>query len=479
MHRWTIARRLFAVVGTLVSLLAITGVASLLGTITIKGHLEETANKTAVRLGLARECETLVTQLFFEERSLILASVMNDSALAQRAAERRDNELASLQDRVKQLGGLVRTESGRRAVADLAAAVQGWRDLHAEVLRLVGAGQAADGHALSDKRGKPLRDAMRASIQTIVKNQEQFLKEDATAAESDAARLMITLAVSFGLGLLVAMAALLVIRAVNRRLKGISGNVRGGAEQVTSAAAEVAGAAQTLSQGASEQAASLEETSASMEEIGAVARQNAKTAEGCTELVGSAAKGVERMNVAVEEMVSSMNDITESSRKVSKIIKTIDEIAFQTNILALNAAVEAARAGEAGLGFAVVADEVRNLAQRSADAARDTSALIEESIARSRQGQAKLAQVGQAVTAITATVGDVRRAVEEMAGASRQQTQGIQQVAEAISQMEKVTQSVAATAEESAAASEELAGQAEMAKQSSQELAELVGVASE
>jgi methyl-accepting chemotaxis protein/methyl-accepting chemotaxis protein-1 (serine sensor receptor) len=169
-----------------------------------------------------------------------------------------------------------------------------------------------------------------------------------------------------------------------------------------------------------------------------------------------------------------MNGINSSSEKISKIIKVIDEIAFQTNILALNAAVEAARAGEAGMGFAVVADEVRNLAQRSAQAARDTAGLIEESIAKSNDGKTKLEQVAKAVRSITESSGKVKTLVDEVKLGSQEQARGIEQVAKAITQMERVTQATAASAEESASASEELTAQSEALREIVVELAGMV-----
>ena len=244
-------------------------------------------------------------------------------------------------------------------------------------------------------------------------------------------------------------------------LQATASEIRESAGQVLQLSRMVATSSQSLSQGATEQAASLEETSASMEEMASMTRKNAENATQATSLVTDVAGHVVASNVALSEMVESMTSIKESSNKVAKIIKTIDEIAFQTNILALNAAVEAARAGEAGMGFAVVADEVRNLAQRSAQAARDTAVLIEESIARSQNGATKVEQVAAAIQAITASVQQVKGIVEEVRESSHQQTQGIDQVSQAIAQMEKVTQTTAATAEESASASEQLTAQAE------------------
>jgi methyl-accepting chemotaxis protein len=252
---------------------------------------------------------------------------------------------------------------------------------------------------------------------------------------------------------------------VNRKLSQETERLSETADGVLRASNEVARAAQSLSQGATEQAASLEETSASMEEMASMTRQNAENSQTAAALMGEVDAQVRGSNQALDDMVASMASIQDSSREVAKIIKTIDEIAFQTNILALNAAVEAARAGEAGMGFAVVANEVRSLAQRSAQAARDTATLIEESIAKAQSGNVKVEQVASAISGITASVIKVKGLVDEVSNASRQQSQGIDQVSQAIAQMEKVTQTTAATAEESAAASEELNAQAESAMQ--------------
>jgi methyl-accepting chemotaxis protein/methyl-accepting chemotaxis protein-1 (serine sensor receptor) len=255
----------------------------------------------------------------------------------------------------------------------------------------------------------------------------------------------------------------------------VASEIAESSSQVSNAATQVASSSQSLAQGASEQAASLEETSASTEELTSMTRKNAENSQAVARLMAETETKVGGANTALDQMMTSMREIDASSDKVAKIIKVIDEIAFQTNILALNAAVEAARAGEAGMGFAVVADEVRNLAQRSAQAAKDTAALIEDSIVHSKEGTTRLDQVAEAIRSITASSAQVKMLVDEVSLGSQEQARGIEQIAKAVVQMQQVTQKTAANAEESASASEQMSAQAESMKGSAGQLQDVVG----
>ena len=251
------------------------------------------------------------------------------------------------------------------------------------------------------------------------------------------------------------------INTVVKKLDKALQQVAIGADQVASASIQISTSSQSLSQGASEQASSLEEVSSSLQEISAMTKQNtlnAREAKGVAEQArGSADKGVESMS----RMSLAINQIKASSDSTAKIMKTIDEIAFQTNLLALNAAVEAARAGDAGKGFAVVAEEVRNLAMRSAEAAKNTANLIEESVRNSENGVAINAEVLKNFHEIAEKTNKVSHVVAEIAAASEQQDEGISQLNKAVEQFNQVTQHNAANAEESASAAEEMSSQSE------------------
>jgi methyl-accepting chemotaxis protein len=278
-------------------------------------------------------------------------------------------------------------------------------------------------------------------------------------------------AVAAGLALVLTF---FVVRTVSRPLGAIAAELVSAADEVTSAAAQVASASQALAQGASAQAASLQQTSAFTEEISAMAGKSVDGSRGSAAHTLKTSEAVADANRRLVEMTRSMGEINASSGKIAKIIKVIDEIAFQTNILALNASVEAARAGEAGMGFAVVADEVRSLARRCAQAAQDTTSLIEDSIGRTRDGAARLDQVTQSINEITGSTGALQKLVDDVHLNSRQQAEGIGQIARTLAHMGSLTQATAGNAEESAAAGEELSAQAESMRASVRQLDSLV-----
>ncbi|MFT3829951.1 MAG: methyl-accepting chemotaxis protein [Opitutaceae bacterium] len=282
------------------------------------------------------------------------------------------------------------------------------------------------------------------------------------------------------IGMLVCVAAGVLVstilgRRLSRGLRRIAEALTAGAENSAATARTVSESSGSLAEGASAQAASLEETSASLELMSAAAKRNVEHATATRELAGAARTAAESGTTSAQELAEAMAAIRASSDEITRIIRTIDEIAFQTNILALNAAVEAARAGEAGAGFSVVAEEVRNLAQRSATAARESAERIEAANAVSARGATISGKVGELLQTIHGHVAKVSELVAQMASANSEQDESLRQLNQTIAQMDKITQAGAASAEETAAAAQQMSAQGVELLETVQELDRLVG----
>jgi len=314
-----------------------------------------------------------------------------------------------------------------------------------------------------------------AEVQAVEANAsdtiENYAKNGATSLQNTTVILLIGSGVSILLGLAIGIA---ITRSTNTALRNVTDALASTTTQLTSAADQVSKSSQTLAQGATEQAASLEETSASLEEIASLSKNSLEGAQKAKSLLDETQAAANAGASDMREMSQAMADINAASDSIAKIIKTIDEIAFQTNILALNAAVEAARAGEAGAGFAVVADEVRNLAQRAAQSARETSDKIADSVSKSQRGVQINAKLSKSLEEIVTKVHEVGQIAAESAQSAQEQSQGLGQINTAVTQMDQLTQANAASAEESASAAEELNAQASALSDAVAKLAALV-----
>jgi methyl-accepting chemotaxis protein len=268
--------------------------------------------------------------------------------------------------------------------------------------------------------------------------------------------------------------AYFITHSISKPMNFIASRIGEAAKLVTSASEQLYTSARQLSQGSTEQSAAIEETSSTLQESASMMLQNTANTKQATQLSEQAKQSANNGSVEMQEMVKSIQEIKRSSDQIANIIKVIDDIAFQTNILALNAAIEAARAGESGMGFAVVAEEVRNLAQRSAQAAKDTTPIIETNIELSNKGVLVAAKVCDALNEITIQSSKVNQLMDEIAAASQEQAQGVEQMNKAMVQVEMVTERNTANAEKSTLAAEELNVQAQSMKKIVLELSNLV-----
>ena len=301
-------------------------------------------------------------------------------------------------------------------------------------------------------------DALLAAAQAGM--EDDFRAELETINTSTRRQRILSLVLSCaGLGGSLFVVSLTIRRSIAGPILSAVDSLHRASEQIHRVASQVASSSDSLARGAATEAGSAEQTSTAAEAILSLTRKNAASSEAAAKVMTSVDRSVKDGNAILGEMQESMTQINASSDKISKIIKIIDEIAFQTNILALNAAIEAARAGEAGVGFAVVADEVRRLAQRSAQAAKDTEDLIAESTGRSSEGGERLKRLTDVIRTITESSGTVKTLVDEVNAGSQEQARGVDEISKSLTRVGQLTQKTMSTAEEGAAASEELLSQ--------------------
>ncbi len=473
MNNWTISRRIIAGFTTMVLIAVALGLFALWRLTGLAQNIAYLADNTLPSVLLLREAgnrsrDNLISLLQIDEAG----SAERNTQFEQQIATNR----ARVDELLKNYEVLVSDDEDRR--------------LFEEIKRTRNVMTASRGRALELLKDNKVEEARKLQQEVVIPDYERFLKAIdldvdyneklgqgyADAGKASALFSVRLIGVALGLAfVLSALLAWLLIRSTNRALSNITANLDRGAVQTASAARQVSMASQTLASGAGEQASSVEETSTSLEEMSSMIRATAENAEKAKGLAFEARTVAETGSRTMSEMTNAMAAINSSSAEVAKIVKNIDEIAFQTNILALNAAVEAARAGEAGAGFAVVADEVRSLAQRSAAAAKETADKIEVAIANSRKGSQCTAKVEESLTQIAEKVTSTDSLVAEIATAAREQAQGIEQINTAIAQLDKVSQSNSASAEESASAAEELDAQAETLKDQVAKLRQLIG----
>ena len=474
-NNWNIGTKLT------VSLASVLLVAVGLGGLSVKlsndlgTDLESAVKVLAKKQVLAGRISTTASDMTAHERGIAFSLALQQAEKAEALKRAFETSSRLARATLTEFTQLETSDEGKRELRNLEEVDSQVEADHQKMLSLLASQQMDVALKLLDEVLLPHLGDLSRGAKSLVDREGKALAVMAGNAESKKAQTRWMTILLFFACSAVGIVVFGVVRRTTVTLRRVASKLDVCATEVSEASRQISAASQSLADGASKQAGSLEETSASSQEISSMTQTNAENCRRAADVMIEVDTRVKDANGTLEQMVSSMKQINASSEKISKIIKVIDEISFQTNILALNAAVEAARAGEAGMGFAVVADEVRNLAQRCAQAAKDTAALIEESISTTNEGSKKIARMTEAISSITESAGRIKTLVDDLNLSSHEQARGVEHIAGALAQMEQVTQQSAAGAEESASVSEGMSMQANTMSSAVQELVMLVG----
>jgi methyl-accepting chemotaxis protein/methyl-accepting chemotaxis protein-1 (serine sensor receptor) len=479
LSNWTLGKKLFACFGVTGAIALALGIVSWISMDAMRADMERLSQTYTRARYLAGRIDIAATDTISASRGVLLSAMLQDEAGAKSQISAYREALQRVGNYTKEVRPLLTSAGGFRLVGDLESRMPALESMMTEVQQALAASDLIKAQEIQAKRLNGAAVEVKATADKLTKEQNRLIELiQAESAAAVAARRVLILSL-IGLSALALIGVTLVVRSSSRVLQEIAAELDSTARQVSGAAAQVSRSSQALAQDATRQAASIEETSAAGEEVRSMAERNSSNSMDMARVVGQSQERTIQARKSLEAMVSSMAAITDSSGRISKIISVIEQIAFQTNILALNAAVEAARAGEAGQGFAVVADEVRSLAQRCAQAAKDTAQLISDSRAKTDEGRARTDEVSSLIRTIAEDANQVRQLVDEVATGSQEQTRGLVQIAAALQDMQNVTTRGAAGAEETAAASDELNSQSKMLSDLVDRLGQMVDSSSE
>ncbi|MGA3027846.1 MAG: methyl-accepting chemotaxis protein [Bryobacteraceae bacterium] len=439
------------------------------------GELDTAVNSSAKRMELFALAKSDILTMRLGERGILLFSTLKLDDKVAAARKQFLTGWSDLQAHSGRIRPLLVSDEESGLLDTLLGNARKYAEFHERNYQLALAGEVEEAIRIDAANLVTIGGNMTAAADGLIQRQHAYMQEGIERARVVTAWARGIVVGLIGVALAAGLAVWFLLRRTTRGLRDVVSELTAGSSSIADAAKQVSASSQSLADAASQQAASIEETSAATEGIAAITRQNTEAAHRTADLLAQMTVMSRSTKAAAEQLTEAVVAINQSSGETAKVLRVIDEIAFQTNILALNAAVEAARAGEAGMGFAVVADEVRTLAQRCAEAAKKTAVLIDRSVAGAHEGQTRLEAVRETMAKREAVAALIQQQADAIVSSSEEQARGIGEIGRSVSQMNQLTQGTAAHAEQSSAASTELAGHADALASLATSLETMVG----